>query len=77
MRSLFLLFQTIDDPNERQLPYMSETVNADTVASLEPVDEYKKSLEELYSTGENITTLNNYKESVLKMLNVKNSSDVS
>ncbi|XP_045197303.2 28S ribosomal protein S35, mitochondrial-like [Mercenaria mercenaria] len=68
--------QSIDDPDkERQLPYLpEEEISEDTVSSLEPVKDYKNAVEDLYNTGENITTINSYRDSVIKLLNVQRKS---
>jgi hypothetical protein len=72
------LFQSNEDPNkEKQLPYLpDEEITVDTVNSLEPVTSYKQAVEELHNAGENITTINNYKDSVIKMLNIQRKSPV-
>ncbi|XP_060585038.1 small ribosomal subunit protein mS35-like [Ruditapes philippinarum] len=71
-------YESNEDPNkEKQLPYLpDEEITVDTVNSLEPVTSYKQAVEELHNAGENITTINNYKDSVIKMLNIQRKSPV-
>lgn len=55
----------------RQLSHLPKEITVDSVTSLEEVKAYRSAVEELYNTGENIETLNNYKKSVMNLLKVQ------
>lgn len=55
----------------RQLSYLPEEVTDDTVIPLEPVQQYKAAVEGLHNTGETEVAVDTYKESVLKLFNIK------
>jgi len=49
-------------------------VTPDNVTSLDDVKSYSKAVEDLFNVGENEQTIDNYKQSVLKMLQLQNST---
>jgi len=72
--SLLKNIQTIDEKSteeEKRLDYLpSEEINNNNIGELPEVQTYKTAVEELFNEGENIETINNYKNSVKKLLNL-------
>lgn len=73
-KSTFFL-QSLDPDKGKKLPNLPKRLNTKTVDLMEPVKEYKSAVDDLHNSGENITTLNNYKESVIKLLKVQRKTD--
>ncbi|CAG5126458.1 unnamed protein product [Candidula unifasciata] len=73
--SILKQIKAVDDvssSDERWLNYLSVDVSdEEAVCSLPEVADYKKSVEELFCEDENIQTINNYKNSVKKLLNIQ------
>jgi len=58
----------------KQFLHLPDEVTEDTLSSLDEVKSYRQALEVLHTTGENDETIDNYKQSVLNMLKLKQSS---
>ena len=68
----FNLFQTSTDiPGDKQLTYLPDEINEDNILDLKPVEQYKESVEKLINLGETPENMEDYKRSVMELLNIR------
>ena len=60
-----------DIPEDKQLTYLPEEINEDNILDLKPVEQYKESVEKLINLGETPENMEDYKRSVMELLNIK------
>ena len=58
-------------PEEKQLSYLPEEINEDSIIDLKPVEQYKESVEKLINLGETPENIADYKRSVMELLNIR------
>ena len=72
--SLILTFSfqaNADIPEDKQLTYLPDEINEDNILDLKPVEQYKESVEKLINLGETPENMEDYKRSVMELLNIK------
>ena len=77
LQFLFNLQASKDTADSTKLSYLPEEIKEDAIEKLEPVKKYIQSVEDIMNAGENHQTLTDYKQSVMKMLNIRTSQNSS